>query len=289
MSHFTVAVITEDMDYETMLEPFYEQGEAEDYFMCFEDLTEDVLADWEENRIETCARNKVTGEIVSKHSYSIYRESYSSEAPIKPDWEIVEITIQERYKDFDTFAKEYHGYAKNENDRYGYYFNPDAKWDWYSLGGRWKGMLLVKADLVDNDAALIGESSIFDDEEQDAPKGYVWVDQAMIKDVEWELMKEIQISKLAPYEDFIGKDTFYRKEYIEKMYPDEATYVNRQTAFSTFAVLDQDGWHEKGQMGWFGLSSESPEEAIDWELTMFDRFIKTANPEHYIAIVDCHI
>ena len=42
-------------------------------------------------------------------------------------------------------------------------------------------------------------------------------------------------------------------------------------------------------MGWFGCSSETQEEAKQWNDSYFDTFIKNANPEHYIIIIDCHI
>lgn len=38
-----------------------------------------------------------------------------------------------------------HGYVLHEG-RYGYWYNPNAKWDWFTIGGRWRGMLEVKLD-----------------------------------------------------------------------------------------------------------------------------------------------
>lgn len=50
---------------------------------------------------------------------------------------------KEKYPTLDKFAKEYYGYRK-VNGRYGYMSNPNAKWDWYSEGGRWSGYLYNK-------------------------------------------------------------------------------------------------------------------------------------------------
>ena len=49
------------------------------------------------------------------------------------------------YKDFRQFAEEW-AYADwhEEQQAYGYYSNPDAQWDWYSIGGRWPCQLLVR-------------------------------------------------------------------------------------------------------------------------------------------------
>jgi hypothetical protein len=32
-------------------------------------------------------------------------------------------------------------------------YNPDSKWDWYLLGGRWTGVLPVKEEFIDDEAA----------------------------------------------------------------------------------------------------------------------------------------
>lgn len=37
---------------------------------------------------------------------------------------------------------------KLENGRWGYWHNPNAKWDWsWVVGGRWSGSMLAKRDL----------------------------------------------------------------------------------------------------------------------------------------------
>ncbi|MDR0967753.1 MAG: hypothetical protein LBL75_02890 [Rickettsiales bacterium] len=51
------------------------------------------------------------------------------------------VKFNEFYPDFDTFAREYHGGEPDANGRWGYWYNPQAKWDWYQMGGRWKDML----------------------------------------------------------------------------------------------------------------------------------------------------
>lgn len=50
---------------------------------------------------------------------------------------------KEKYPTMDKFAKGYFGYCK-VNGKYGYMSNPNAKWDWYSKGGRWSGYLTNK-------------------------------------------------------------------------------------------------------------------------------------------------
>jgi len=56
-----------------------------------------------------------------------------------------------------------------------------------------------------------------------------------------------------------------------------------------WAIVKDGVWYEKGSMGWFGMSGESDDEALDWEMNMFDRFIKDLPEETRLTVVDCHI
>jgi hypothetical protein len=67
-----------------------------------------------------------------------------------------------------------------------------------------------------------------------------------------------------------------------------ADLVTDLAAEPQFAVLAVDGkWHERGQMGWFGVASneQSPEQ---WA-GEYSRCIAAIDPAHWVAVVDCHI
>lgn len=102
-------------------------------------------------------------------------------------------------------------------------------------------------------------------------------------------MKELQKDNLTPYEEFIKK-SYYSKEYLKTKYPTEEEYKENFTKFSTYAVLTPDGeWYEPGKMGWWGISNATPEQETEFEKSYEEKFIKTANPEWKLTIVDCHI
>jgi len=42
-------------------------------------------------------------------------------------------------------------------------------------------------------------------------------------------------------------------------------------------------------MGWWGCSSETGEEAKDWEEHFKERFLDGADPDLILTLVDCHI
>lgn len=75
------------------------------------------------------------------------------------------------------------------------------------------------------------------------------------------------------------------------MYPTEDAYIQDKTSFSTYAVITPDGeWHAKGEMGWFGLGTETPESKKEFLDNFKKKFIEPAIKNGwYLTIVDCHI
>ena len=59
--------------------------------------------------------------------------------------------------------------------------------------------------------------------------------------------------------------------------------------WSTYAVVDEEGWHSKGEMGWFGYSSDESDDREDWGRGFFERFVLSQEDDTYIAVVDCHV
>ena len=54
------------------------------------------------------------------------------------------------------------GYPIDEDENLLSSYNPDSKWDWYSVGGRWDGFLVLKerdeeGDIIETNEALVGE------------------------------------------------------------------------------------------------------------------------------------
>ena len=100
------------------------------------------------------------------------------------------------YKSFEKYAEERCGFSFDEKHQgYGYYYNPNAIWDWYSIGGRWPEMFLVKDDCTEYS---IGERSWCNsDRKSEAPEGYRWVCAARKKDIAWDAMRDWRNQKAA--------------------------------------------------------------------------------------------
>ena len=152
-------------------------------------------------------------------------------------------------------------------------YNRKSKWDWWSEGGRWSGMLRLK-DGGTADSARIGDIDFTPEED---------VYQRALRF--WDVIVEHQ-TKL-PNEDFFS---FYNENYYRQYYGDRETYARTMAGFSTYAVVTPDGvWHQKGQMGWWGMSSETADEAKAWESEYMKRFIEGQDENLILTIVDCHI
>lgn len=115
------------------------------------------------------------------------------------------------YKSFEEYAEERCGFSFDEKHQgYGYYYNPNAIWDWYSIGGRWPEMFLVKDICLEYS---IGETSWCNSgEKAEAPEGYLWVCAARKKDIAWEEMRNWRNQK--------AKERFYK---LERMFLDGKT------------------------------------------------------------------
>ena len=151
-------------------------------------------------------------------------------------------------------------------------YNPKSKWDWWTEGGRWAGLLKVDGKKVDS--ARVADIDFTPDPlEYEAALRY------------WDVVVEHQEKR--PGEEYVS---LYGEQYYLDYYGDRETYARYMTQFSTYAVVTPDGeWHEKGRMGWFGASSETPDEARDWEEHYRERFLDTAEADWVLTIVDCHI
>ena len=192
--------------------------------------------------------------------------------------------------EYHDLAVEYNGYKCNEYGDSLCSCNPNSKWDWYVEGGRWSGELI----LTEAAAKRYGAEK---------------ADSALVKDIDWSRMysltKEARqhaidfwnyyvMEKPYPGTDDEFREEFgfllYNREYFKNKYKCIEGYLSSLADWSTHAVLDDGGeWHEVGEMGWFGVSSEEDEESLEWGRTFYNRFIQPLPGDACITILDCHI
>ena len=313
---------------EQMLEPYFEQHEegsvyverdidrnflASDVMEAYKgkdwEKLNDLITDWKErrtkwmlsaNRYET---NEETGELEKKEVAKAeidtmiepYDNLYSLMASEKFDINIeahLEL-IRDCFCDSEELVVDYETGEIFDV----WYRNPNAKWDWWVVGGRWRNM---------GDNGLFKDISVFSQEE----KIPFWKEELgfKLKQIESELgiedrnelsskeydeLIEDYISSGNPIVRFYDRDTKEPKEYYDKK--DLLKTVSRKKE-STWAMLFPDeGWIEAGEMGWFGMSSldnkdfEEREQILQDQNKLTDNLIEKYKDTHIGLVVDCHI
>lgn len=245
---------------------------------------EEMLAPYDENK-EVPRRKRYLSKDSVKRALEHYKKTgMSPSGVVLPT---AELTPEE--------IKDWEG-SEGGKDKRGYFYwstyNPKSKWDWYAIGGRWQGMLTLKA----------GKAGFYKKREYSLQEGLKreegisdkHVDIAYLKDVDWDAVRE------AIAEDYRNDwDEFINDAKVgEMLLPwidvrDEETmeqYVARHMhTFSTHAVVDATGWHEPSRMGYWAVELDRKEKAEDWQAKFAERWLSNPTDKTVIAVVDCHI
>lgn len=224
----------------------------------------------------------------------------SDEEVITAGYEKVTLPVSDgfEYDSPEQYAKDYHGYGEVKNGRVGRMTNPNAQWDWWSVGGRWSDQLLLNDGSRANSARKdqIDFLGMTVEAERKAASEHIEA-QNIIAGRQW--LTWSQAKEQAPtiddartlyndqivVKDFRNNQDAYRD--LDEFHVTKEEYVERArwNAISSFAFLDQNGWQERGAMGWWGCVGD---EKDGWGKTCTDLLISVPD-DQYITIVDCHI
>lgn len=297
MSHFTVMVFGTDV--EKQLQPFheYECTGIKDEYVVWVDCTDEVLEEFNNS-----------------------------------------VAHQQEYGDLTSFARDYHGYDESEDKpgRFGRWTNPNAKWDWWVIGGRWSGFLKLKpgakgkhgerswanpgADEMDRaDQARKGDidvAGVRDEAGEKAGKKWDIINPVVgpheMTFMPWELAQEMSM-RGGEVDDELARKTYHGQDVrkaieaaaedkenphremflwldaLESYFRPREEFVQsaRDAAITTFAVLQDGQWVERGEMGWWGCVSNEKDPA-DWK-RQFNTMFDALPDDTLITIVDCHI
>lgn len=314
--HFTVLVAGENP--QEMLAPYQQNnmGDCPEEFLQFVDQEDEFRHDYDNEGTDFV--KTADGRVLPKRSEEFLRKSengITNEYFIPEGAELIRMPYSTMYSTFEEYVKNEEGYGSRDekSDRYGYWSNPDSKWDWYQLGGRWRGLLKAKEGVV----GVEGESGIFDD---DGREGYY--DQLRKGDIDWNGMVEDERKRLtelfakikevvagreipAPWDEIVLKNngnieaarTEYnnhpvvlalRKEQLIPIFQDmnkflcdmdEQKFVeSRANNFFTAAILTADGWKDDSC---FNTQQE-------W-VKYFNDTLAGLSDDTLLSIYDCHI
>lgn len=290
MSHFVVAVITDSLDkVEELLAPYQENnmGDCPQKYLEFNDVEDGYRLLYETESSELVKMQD--GSFLSPYD-DVFRTVPYGKCEVPSHLERVNVPHQERFSSFELFMKEYEGYTDKDErtGRYGYWENPNAKWDWWTIGGRWRNNLLLNSG-KNADAAPIKDIFFIEDEQLDE-KLTVTIEGFKVPAPLAPSFQIVASQASKNWDEAMTGNGFYKPEYFQQRYGSKEEFIKERLSFSTYAVVTPDGkWHEAGEMGWFGISSATPEEAQHFSNSYYDTFIKTADPNHYLVLVDCHI
>lgn len=300
MSHFSVLVITEQAplqeDLERILLPWHEfecTGLDNEYVVEVDRNLNELNSDWEKHN---------NGK--SFHDFLL-------------DWCGITFIADGEQPQIETIHK--HGYGVLDKDgdivRIVQRTNPNAKWDWWQIGGRYAGKLRT---LTRNktDSCRRAELS--------------WVAMKWARQMDragWitEILAGSELSRdnlqtalqLAPtaHTAWLALDPRPRGEEYAKwlvstygvpgfhlvkarnaapfdlpdLDPTQTIdeWIAAAPALSCFAVVKDGKWYEQGNMGWWGIVVDEKDKGV-WERE-FNNLIEDLAPESWLTVVDCHI
>lgn len=338
MSHFSVSVIVphdysnshvtaNDIDscLHRILAPYDEQTEETEYRE-FEDRTDEAKADYETDTMRVIRYpdgtvrsiyDRIFTDKFYIHEDMIYQ--YGAEKSIADKLQTEEskalelvndYPVKAWYASFEAYCEEHRGYIQDSEGLWGYTYNPNAKWDWWQIGGRFSRNFLVKEDLEDCIISYDRRSG----EPDGAPKGYKYVDAARKKDICWDLMKQLTVEEVekgyqkcvaafasndptgfGPLTKIVeggiaswGSMIYLKGETLDEFKARKGATDMDQYMISSFAAIDRNGdWLGSGDMGWFGISTNDKEERA-WNDEL-QTLLNEAQDDDFLVVVDCHI
>jgi hypothetical protein len=298
MSHFTVLVIGDDV--EGQLAPYHEfecTGRDDQYVQNIDRLAE--------------AREGFASSGGNGETFVQWVEGWYGWRPV-PEGEEPDLAGEHKYGWYRLTAD---GDVTEAIDR----TNPNRKWDWWVIGGRWTGHFKLKPGA----SGVAGRPGLFADR---AEPGYA--DQARKGDIDFDAMRDEAGHKAGERYDraraLIGEHPIRTWDEVREAHPGEIEaarkefwgqpaavalkadrdlawdgpsefavsreeYVEkaRRGAVRTFALVKDGQWYERGKMGWFACVSGEKDEA-EWDQE-FAALLDGLPNDTLLTVVDCHI
>lgn len=314
MPHFSVLVVGKNVDYQLDLpeEDDLSDGEisldAQARFeTCIpEEKLEDAFRDWRLHKIDyirviSCKKdltdNFVIRDLISDteaakilslpdsdipipkiNSSSIQRHKHLLEMRIgDKNHERYIARILDEYNSPELWAKEYMRMMySDEHSAWGYYYNSNDRWDWYEIGGKWAGYLILKPDVDRWSIELVYDDYTVGED------GRVRVSAAYMNEIDWDYMR-LMYRRRAEEEwemlhnredmDFIITSGLLSRDQFIKEYG----------SVSTSAILWDRKWYERGMVG-----DKHRKNIDDWEKE-FNSILSIIPDDEWLTIVDCYI
>lgn len=214
----------------------------------------------------------------------------------------------------DPYDENKHLEPYTDEDGETYQHNPRAKWDWYEVGGRWSNALLL-TDGRSVDSArrgLVAVQDMRDRAQVKAAEQWVRMDAACRDTPPARLPDEV-LDSIEP--DASKRTREVWDEYRRVMFQQprlvalkgidswgtvdllrdyqvvgREAYIARCVAQAVpgYATLTAEGWIARGDMGWFGMGTDTHESTMEYCKRAND-VIDCMPAGWWLTMVDCHI
>lgn len=180
--------------------------------------------------------------------------------------------------------------------------NPNSHWDWYVEGGRWDDFFKLK-DSDKRTFKAMKKDIDFEGmrkEVTDRTRTEWLKHKELVGDLTWVSWEETQ-NRFPNIEE--AREFYNTQEAILKLKKDfsdfyfdkddflksEEEYVKSKVDLVgvCYSCLKDGMWNSRGEMGWFGMSTDTVEEA-DW-VKMFNKMLDELPDDTMLTVVDCHI
>lgn len=292
--HFAVAVICDhDQTVKELLAPYQENNmcDVDKKYLEFVDMEEAVRSQYE---------NGITPRVVMPDGRLLcpwdemfrvrgFGLGYDTHK-VPENLEIRQFRFKEIFETFDCFTEYFAEERDPETGKYGYWENPNAKWDWYAIGGRWRGNVRAHRGWVSP------ELGIWTHTQATAANPSTHFDSACLGDLIWckdeifaKEAKEMYRSLMSGESKFNPSNPLESESWVKRCFNNEEEYVYVESHMWWGSVVTPDGkWHELGRLG--DPPYEAPAgEYYQWAKSFKERFVDPYPPSYTLTVVDCHI
>ena len=306
MSHFSVAVISKDPhDVADLLAPYQKNNmlDCPREYLRFVDAEGKYKEEYE-TEYEDRIKDKNTGREYFKYDDKFWKvkELPEKNSPF-PERQFIlpngcfefKALYKDVYPTLQDFLRDYHGFELDAGEgKYGYWSNPNAKWDYWCIGGRWEG--LIEA----TEGVPVGESLVKLTDGSSVKT--VNCNYAQIKNIDFSMNEElykkalrfwevhVDDGEIAENEDLKGFEIFWNADYYRKRFKTKEIYAKESASLSSWAFLTPDGkWHEQCDDSLWRAINDENAESFETYTEAFKKALESVSSEFYITIVDCHV
>lgn len=156
------------------------------------------------------------------------------------------------------------------------FMNPNGQWDWYVVGGRWRGSVLCIKPGTNEDHLIYGEGSSFDKVDGNLERK-PFPDGCYVKDLHVEGLIEMRKERLKHLKEADPKEFWQtsKEDYIKKYEADMKTITldtHLSNQIASYITVDGE---------WFSVEGEYKHEFLDY-------IKENYSDDLYVVIVDYH-